>query len=114
MSDQDEKENKTEKAQPGKGFWGGIGRMVRGGVEKSKQLGRLGLLKIDLQKAHGERDEAYKHIGRLTVNRLHEPDPAPLEASDTALSHLLGDLARIEVGIADLERQISLIRDGES
>ena len=100
----------TEKGRESGSFWNRLGRGLRGGLEKGKQLGRLGLLKIDAQKARGERIAKYEEIGRLAVKRLRDADAKTLEASDPALVHLLEDLAEIEMRIADLGGQMDRAR----
>ena len=98
--------------QEDEGFWGGLGRMFRGGVEKSKRLGRLGLLKIDLQKIKGERTTLYEQIGRLTVKRVRDSADKRLDASDQALKHLLEELAEIEQRIEQTLQEIEQLRQG--
>ena len=94
------------------GIFRGLGRMFRGGVEKSKRLGRLGLLKLVKQKASGERDTINQQIGRLTVKRIRDSGDKQLDASDPALQHLLADLKEADEKIEAIQQHIDELKAG--
>lgn len=96
--------------EDGGGLLGRLGRGLRRGVEKGKQLGKLGLLKAELSNVHSDRRDTLAEIGEVLVRRLGEVGTATIENDDPELAPLFEELAQHDKIIKTMERKIERLQ----
>ena len=93
------------------GLLGRLGRGLRKGVEKGKQLGRIGLAKAELGGLQDERRDTLAEIGEVLMGRLEGGGIVTFQDDDPELSPLFANLKEQDAAIAEVQRRLDDLRD---
>ena len=102
------------------GLFDRLGRTLRDGVDKGRQLGRLGLLKAELHTANSAVRETQAEFGAAVVLRLRDAEDEDedagivLSTDDKDLAPILKQLATREKLVANLELKIERNKSGKT
>ena len=92
-------------------FFEKLGRGLRKGIEKGKNLGKRGMLRLEMDRAKQEVDECYAEIGKYVVEKIRE-SWSTLDFNDSGLTELLDQLKEVENRVKDIDEKDSNLSQG--